>query len=187
LLSDAARRHARTEELVAEARKYLGPLVCDPDDCDIEDLAVAVSKRVARMVESRNERADEIAALRARLDAAEAEPSQAGLREILRARDGEPLGDAARRLAASRDEMMEEASRARTELGARADESAEDAALRVMRDLVRARSAQDEVFRIQHEIAIAGDLVTIRVAPLRDPAIRALPLGVQLGLVVCDE
>ncbi len=50
-----------------------------------------------------------------------------------------------------------------------------------------AEAETPQVFRIQHEIAIAGDLVTIRVAPLRDPAIRALPLGVQLGLVVCDE
>ena len=113
--------------------------------------------------------------------------SRKDLRGILRARDGESLEAAACRLAASRDEMMEEASRARTELGARADESAEDAALRVMRNLLKAQSALGEVFEIQHEITIAGDLVTIRVAPLRDPAIRALPLGVRLGLVVCDE
>ena len=113
--------------------------------------------------------------------------SRKDLRGILRARDGESLEAAACRLAASRDEMMEEASRARTELGARADESAEDAALRVMRNLLKAQSALGEVFEIQHEITIAGDLVTIRVAPLRDPAIQALPLGVRLGLVVCDE
>ena len=50
-----------------------------------------------------------------------------------------------------------------------------------------AEAEPPQVFRIQHEITIAGDLVTIRVAPLRDPAIRALPLGVRLGLVVCDE
>lgn len=68
LLSDAARRHARTEALVTEARKYLEPLVSDPSG-DIEDLAMMVAHRIA------------------------------DLRQILRARDGESLKDAARRAA----------------------------------------------------------------------------------------
>jgi hypothetical protein len=45
MLSDAARRHARTDALVTEARKYLEPLVSDPSG-DIEDLAKGAAKRI---------------------------------------------------------------------------------------------------------------------------------------------
>ena len=202
LLSDAAKRAVRAVESVYPGPQVLREILGAAEGQGVIPAARAVVTRVKDQSETISEArqilgalhgqalgvraSDVMAELRLLREAAEAEPPQADLRGILRARDGESLGDAARRLAASRDEMMEEASRARTELGARADESAEDAALRVMRSLLKAQSALGEVFEIQHEITIAGDLVTIRVAPLRDPAIRALPLGVRLGLVVCD-
>lgn len=161
-----------------------GPMSITNDH--IRDIAIAMNRRKTwNAADPAASWAELLADLRVALSGRCADAGE--LARILRARDGESLEAAASRLAASRDEMMEEASRARTELGARTNESAEDAALRVMRSLLKAQSALGEVFEIQHEITVAGDLVTIRVAPLRDPAIRALPMGVRLGLVVCDD
>ena len=78
-LGDAARRHARTAELVTEARKHLEPLVSDPSG-DIEDLAMMVAHRFSFLLSPADTR---------------------DLRQILRARDGESLKDAARRVAAN--------------------------------------------------------------------------------------